>query len=285
MPTFATPAPITVTLDLVIADVRLRAGERDDTVVVITPRNPADPEDVQLAERTRAEFADGRLGIRAPRSWRSLSPFRTGGALDIEIDLPAGSEVRGEASIAELHAAGRLGTCRFSTSMGDLSLERVGPATLATHGRVTIGRTEGSAEINAAGAVRIGTTGGPTTIKNLNGTTEVDTVEAGLTCRSANGDISVGTALADVEATTSKGDVRIDEVVRGGVSLETAHGRIEIGIRPGTAAQLDVHSRLGRVRNALDVTDGPDASDEIATVRARTSVGDIVVRRPESTTR
>jgi hypothetical protein len=35
MPTFATPEPITVTRDLVLADGRLRAGERADTVVVI----------------------------------------------------------------------------------------------------------------------------------------------------------------------------------------------------------------------------------------------------------
>jgi putative adhesin len=282
MPTFATPGPISVTLDLNIADVRLHAGDRADTVVTIAPRNPAESEDVELAERTRVEFADGRLGIRAPRSWRSLSPFRTGGALDVEIELPTGSEVRGEASIAEVQAAGELGACRFKTSVGDLTFDRTGPATLSTNGRVTVGRIGGPADINSAGAVRIGTTTGSTTIKNLNGATEVDTVEGDLTCRAANGDISVGTALGHVKATTSNGDVSVDEVVRGDISLETSHGRIEIGIRPGTAAQLDVHSRLGRVRNDLESADGPDRSDEIATVRARTSLGDVVIRRPES---
>src|SRR5918997_1966775 len=123
MPTFATPGPISVTLDLIIADVRLRAGDRADTVVTIAPRNPSESEDVELAERTRVEFADGRMEIRAPRTWRSISPFRSGGALDIEIDLPAGSEVRGEASIAEVHAAGELGPCRFKTSVGDLTFD------------------------------------------------------------------------------------------------------------------------------------------------------------------
>ena len=284
MPTFTTPDPITVTLDLVIADVRLRAGERADTVVTIAPRNPSDSEDVRAAERVRTEFADGRLEVRAHRTWRSNISSRTGGALDIEIELPSGSEVRGEASIAEVHAAGEFGACRFTTSVGDLTFDRTGSATLSTHGRVSVARIGGSAEIKSAGAVRIGELAGTATIKNLNGATEVGTVAGGLTCRSANGDISVGTALADVKATTSNGDVRIDEVVRGDVSLETANGRIEIGIRPGTAARLDVHSRLGVVRNALDQADGPEGSDEIATVRARTSLGDVVVRRPESRT-
>jgi putative adhesin len=284
MPTFATPEPITATLTLVVADVRLRAADRADTVVTIAPRDPSDAEDVQLAERTRVEFADGRLEIRAHRSWRSISPFRSGGALDIEIDLPAGSEVRGEASMAEVHAAGPLGTCHFTTSVGDFTFDRTGPATFSTNGRVSVGRIEGPAEIKAAGAVRIDEIGGTTTIKNLNGVTHVGRVTADLTCRAANGDIAVDTTLAGVSATTSNGDIRVDEVISGDVSLETAYGRIEVGIRPGTAAQLDVNSRHGRVRNALDAVEGPDRSDEVASVRARTSYGDVVIRRPESHT-
>jgi len=284
MPTFATPEPITVTLELVIADVRLRASERADTVVTVGPRDPSDAEDVEAAERSRVEFTDGRLVVRTRRSWRSVSPFRTGGAVDLEIELPTGSELHADGSIAEVHAAGELGTCRVKTSVGDLTFDRTGPATLSTNGRVSVGRIGGPAEISSAGAVRIGEIAGTTTIKNLNGATHVGTVGGELTCRAANGDVSVGTALTDVTATTSNGEVRVDEVVRGTVTLETANGRIEIGIRPGTAAQLDVRSRLGRVRNALDTADGPDRSDEIATVRARTSLGDIVVRRPEAGT-
>lgn len=282
MPTFATPDPISVTLTLVVADVRLRAGDRADTVVTIGPRDPSDAEDVQLAERTRAEFADGRLEIRAHRSWLSFSPFSSGGALDIEIELPAGSDVSCEASVAEVHAAGPLGACEFSTSMGDLTFDRTGSVRLSTNGRVSVGRIDGSAEIKAAGAVRIGETRGTTTIKNLNGATHLGTAAADVTCRAANGDISLDTTLANVEAASSNGDIRIDEVVRGDVSLKTAYGRIEVGIRPGTAAKLDVHSRAGQVRNALDTVDGPDHTDEVATVRARTSYGNVVIRRPES---
>src|SRR5687768_6369245 len=57
MPTFATPEPITVTLTLTLADIRLRASERADTVLTIGPRDPSNAKDVQLAEQTRAEFA------------------------------------------------------------------------------------------------------------------------------------------------------------------------------------------------------------------------------------
>jgi DUF4097 and DUF4098 domain-containing protein YvlB len=284
MPTFATPDPITVTLTLTVADIRLRASERTDTVVTIGPRDPSNAKDVELAERTRTEFADGRLEIHAPQPWRVLGPSRNAGTLDIEIELPAGSTAHGEAWIADLHTTGELGRCDFATSMGDLTVDRTGPAKLSTNGRVTARRIGGTAEIKAAGDVRIDEVGGTTTIKNLNGATHVGRVEGVFTCRSANGEIIVDTALAAVTATTSNGGIRVDEVVRGDISLKTANGHIEVGIRPGTAARLDVHTKFGRVSNSLDEADGPGESDEVATVNTRTSYGNIVIRRPESHT-
>lgn len=284
MPTFDTPDPITVTLTLTVADVRLRASERADTIVTVAPRDPSNAKDVELAERTRTEFADGRLEIHAPQPWRVLGPSRNAGALDVEIELPTGSAVHGEAWITDLHTTGELGRCDFTTSMGDLTVDRTGPAKLATNSRVTAHRIGGAAEIKSAGAVRIDEVGGTTTIKNLNGTTQVGRVGGDLTCRSANGDITIDTALAAVTATTSNGSIRIDEIVRGDISLKTANGHVEIGIRPGTAARLDVHTKFGRVRNYLDAADGPGESDEVATITTRTSVGDVVIRRPESHT-
>jgi DUF4097 and DUF4098 domain-containing protein YvlB len=281
MPTFATPEPISVTLQLLSAEIRVRASDRDDTVVVLNPSDPSSSEDVEAADRTRVDYSDGRLEIAAPRTWRRFSPFRSGGAIDIDIDLPAGSDLRGEASIAHVQADGRLGACHITTSAGDFSLDRTDEVTLATSGRVSLRRAGGPAEISAAGAVDIGELAGTAAIKNLNGATRLGLVAGDLKCRAANGDIVIATSLGGVEATTSNGDVQVDEVVRGTVSLETGNGRIEIGIRPGTAARLDVSSRFGRVRNLLDAADGPDPSDEVAAVRARTSHGDVVIRRPE----
>ena len=47
-------------------------------------------------------------------------------------------------------------------------------------------------------------------------------------------------AAPSVVAKTANGDVRLGEVVRGSVVLETAIGDLEVGIREGTAAWLDV---------------------------------------------
>jgi hypothetical protein len=61
--------------------------------------------------------------------------------------------------------------------------------------------------------------------------------------------------------------------------LKTAFGRLEVGIREGSAALLDVYSSFGRIHNDLTASEGPQPSDETVQLRARTSYGDIVIQR------
>ena len=68
--------------------------------------------------------------------------------------------------------------------------------------------------------------------------------------------------------------------MRGSVVLETGFGELELGVREGTTAWLDVIAQHGSVRSELNAIDGPQQSDETVEVRARTGYGDIVIRRP-----
>jgi len=67
MPTFDTPEPITVTLEIGVADLRITAGERTDTVVDVRPSDDTDESDVQAAQQVRVDFAHGELRITGPR--------------------------------------------------------------------------------------------------------------------------------------------------------------------------------------------------------------------------
>jgi hypothetical protein len=93
--------------------------------------------------------------------------------------------------------------------------------------------------------------------------------------------ISVGRALTDLAATTADGNLQIGEVRRGSVRLESAAGSIDIGVRDRTAAQLDVSSTVGSVRNALVGTDSPGTAQHTVKVYARTKIGAIDVRRAQ----
>lgn len=280
MPTFDTPEPISVTINKFVGDARVIAGDSAETTVEVSPSDPADEADVKAARHTRVEYADGALLISDSKSWRHYSPFGGSGSIALTIALPAGSALAGEALMGDLRAEGRLGACRFRTATGHIWLDEAGPLRLGTGtGRVTVGRAVGAAEITGCGELHIRTLDGSAVIKNLNGPTWVGEITGELRCRAANGDIVVERALAGIDARTANGDIRVGEVVRGSVSLHTASGELEIGIRAGTAALLDVRSHFGQVRNALDAVDGPGAVDETVEVHARTAHGDIVIRR------
>jgi DUF4097 and DUF4098 domain-containing protein YvlB len=120
-------------------------------------------------------------------------------------------------------------------------------------------------------------------LKNANGDTWVGVAGGDLRISTANGSISVDLAQASVVAKSSNGDVRLGEVVRGSVVLETRLGDLEVGIREGTAAWLDVSAKAGTVHNMLEAGDAPGPSTETVEVRAHTSVGEIAIRRPDTT--
>ncbi|MFI6825352.1 DUF4097 family beta strand repeat-containing protein [Micromonospora sp. NPDC050187] len=281
MPVFATPDPISVTIELSAGDVRLIASNRTDTVVEVRPSDESDDSDVKAAQQTRVEYANGALTVRGPKV-RAFDLSKKTRSVAVLVELPAGSAVHGDVSAGDFHSTGVLGECRLKTSVGHIRLDRTGQLRLDTSaGHVTVDTAVGDAEIaTGSGHVRIREIGGAAVIKNSNGNTDVGTVTGELRARTANGDISVERADAGVEAKTSNGTIRIGRVARDSVTLTTAAGDLEIGVAAGTAAWLDLKTGYGRVHNALDdLGQGPEKSEETVEVRAHTTFGDITVRR------
>lgn len=281
MPTFATPEPITATLDLAVGEVRIRAGDRADTVVDVQPSDASSGDDVKVAELTRVEYADGRLLVKAPKL-RSWSLRGTGGSIDLTIELPAGSELRGSAQMGGFDVDGPLGDCRIKSGLGAIRLDQARAVNLKTGtGDITVDRASGHAELTTgSGEVRVRALGASAVIKNSNGDTWVGRAEGDLRLHAANGDLAVEESRATVVAKSANGDVRLGEVAPGSVVLETKLGDLEVGIPEGTAAWLDVRAGAGRIHNSLAGSDAPEPSDETVEVRAHTTVGDVVIRRP-----
>ena len=295
MPAYETPEPISAAFELEVGTARITAGKRTDTVVEVLPRNGSDDNDVRAVQQTQVTCSGGRLTVRTPKK-RSL--FGKPGAIEVSVDLPAGSDVRGTTGMGGFSCEGRLGEVTLKTSLGDLQVDEAAGAGLRTdHGDIRLARSTGDVEVVGAGRIEVGTVAGAATVKNGNGATEIGEVTGGLRTNTANGDtsigvahggvgaksangrIEVGVAHAGVEAVSSNGRIRVGDVTRGRIDLRTSVGDLEVGIREGTAAWLDLNTKYGAVRNALGSSAGPEDSDETAEVHARTSAGDIVVRR------
>lgn len=246
MPTFATPEPITADIEIVSGAVHLIATDRDDTVVRVSPRDADRASDVRIAEGARVDFRNGTLTVSAGRRFISLG---RGGAVIVDVELPSRSRLQVSSASANLRADGQYGDCRFATASGDANIESVTGDLKAdsASGDVTIGELVGNVTFRAAS--------GSLSVKRLNGT---------LNAQTASGDTTVAAAVAGV------------------ISVQTGSGEIEIGVAEGTAAQLDLRTHSGHVRNGLAPTDGPADGDETLTANVRTGSGDVSVRRATS---
>ncbi|WP_067500099.1 DUF4097 family beta strand repeat-containing protein [Actinoplanes sp. TFC3] len=280
MPAFDTLEPIDVTLELNVGDVRLTASERTDTVVGIRPANPASDRDVQSAEQTRVEFADGRLTVRTPRP-RGLGLLGKPGSVDVDIALPTGSRLRLNAAIGTVHATGTLGDTFIKTATGAVQLEHTGAVEIITaSGAVTLSQAAGDVRISTAdGVTELSEVQGSAVVKNSNGDSRIGRVAGNLKISNANGNIVVHSAGADVHATTANGSIRLDQVSNGSVNVQTAAGSLHVGVTPGTAAYLDLNTTFGKVRSELSATDGPEHGEGSVEIKARTAFGNIDIVR------
>jgi DUF4097 and DUF4098 domain-containing protein YvlB len=278
MPTFETPEPIFATTSLVVGNVWIIASDRRDTSVVVAPSDRSNDSDVKAAEATRVEYSHGTLVVKGPKQ-RPFSFWKTG-SIEVTIEMPADSRLGGDVAVGDFRCDGRLGECKITAATGSIRLDQTGPLNLSTAtGSITVDRAEGRAELTGAGEVRIRRIDGPATIKNLNGDTWIGEITGDFRCRAANGNVAVDRAQSSLVAKTANGDIRFRDVARGSAVLETAFGELEVGIREGTSALLDVRSGFGTVDNSLSAADGPEPSGETLEVRARTSFGDILIHR------
>ncbi|MGY3684657.1 DUF4097 family beta strand repeat-containing protein [Streptomyces sp. TE33382] len=277
MPSFDTPQPISVTARVDAGSIQFTAADRPDTVVEVRPRDPKKDKDVRAAEQTEATYASGVLTVRTPKS----SLLGRTGTVDVTVDLPTNSRIDLTGAWTQVLGEGRLGEVRVKTSSGDVRLDTTGPLKLtASHGSITVDRVEGPAEITtSSGSLRVGLVDGTAVLKNSHGTTTVGAATGELRVSGANGDIQIERAENSVTATTAHGALRVAEVARGTVQLETSYGAIDIGVREGTAAWLDVSSSSGQVRNTLTTSETPAKTENTVEVHARTRYGNIDIRR------
>jgi DUF4097 and DUF4098 domain-containing protein YvlB len=279
MPTFDTPEPITATIDVAVGDVEISAGDGAETVVDVRPSDASNREDVDAAAATRVEYTNRHLLIKAPKPpWLS----KRGGRIDVTIELPAGSSVRGTGQLTDFRSDGALGECRIKTGVGQIRLDRADASTLKTGiGDISVEHATGHTEITTGtGEVRVRELDASAVIKNSHGDSWIGLAGGDVRLTAAHGSIAVDRARGSIVAKSSIGDIRLGEVAGGSVVLETRLGDLEVGIPAGTAAWLDASAKVGHVHNMLDTSDAPGASDATVAVRARTAVGEIAVRRP-----
>jgi len=279
MPTYSTPTPIDLAINLQVGEIQVVAGDRTDTVVTVSPTNPAKAVDRRGAEDTKVELDGQRLTVKGPRprvSW--IGPTES---VDLLIEVPTGSRFTAEIAVGAVRTVGRLGATRIKSSMGSVDVEASDDLWLrAGHGTVTVGTIDGGAEITADhGQIRIGTVTGDAVLKASHGSIEVGQSGGDVDAKLAYGDLEITHALGSVATKTSYGSIRLHEVSSGSIEVESGFGQVDIGVRADVPAWLDLSSKSGHVRNQLGDNRTPAESEQSVAVRARTQAGGITIQR------
>jgi hypothetical protein len=283
MPTYThnTPTAIDLAINLPVGAIEVIAGDRADTVVTVSPTNPAKAVDQRGAEETKVDFDGQRLTITGPKPRFSvIGPTES---VDLKIELPTGSRFTAEIAVGGVRTVGRLGATRIKSSMGSVDLDTTGDLWLrAGHGNTTVGTTEGGIEVTADhGQIRVGTVTGDSILKASHGSIMVGESGGDLEAKLSYGDLEITKALASVAAKTSYGAIQLREVSSGSIQVESGFGQVTVGVRPGIPAWLDLSSKDGRVRNQLDGDRAPDPSEPTVVIRARTQAADITIQRAQ----
>ncbi|MFW0772821.1 DUF4097 family beta strand repeat-containing protein [Paenarthrobacter nitroguajacolicus] len=285
MATFQIPQPIAVVIDVSVrGDMWIVARDHPQTEVTVQPRKAKRSLDARMAEQTTVDYSDGRLQVRLHPGFRH-SWFSDGGAVEITVEVPAGSSLELRSAMGDLRCEGEFGTADLKTDLGHIRVEHCGELQAHTDmGDVTVERASGRSRIKTgSGKIRIRDIEGVATVKNGNGNTYIACASGELSVSAANGDVSLERAGGSTTVKTSNGDITVGEVAAGTLTVQTAAGALAVGVREGTAAWLDLNTKYGRVRNALEATSGPGETTHKVEIRARNAYGDIhVVRSPIS---
>src|SRR4051794_916293 len=176
MQNFDTPTPISAVLDIPAGRVRFIAADRTDTAVQVLPADASKGRDVKAAEQTTVAYGDGVLRIEAVAKDQYFGPS---GAIEVTVQLPAGSRVEAKAASAEFRGVGRLGDVTVEGAHGSVKFDEAASARLTLlAGDVSVGRLGGPAEITTAkGDIRI-----------------TEAVRGTVTLRTEHGEISLGAA-------------------------------------------------------------------------------------------
>jgi DUF4097 and DUF4098 domain-containing protein YvlB len=261
MPTYDTPEPIAVRVEVAAGAVRLVATDRNDTVVTVRAHDEFRAGDVRAAEDTRVDYTNGKLTVSATR--RGFAHFR-GGAVDVDIALPSRSRLKASVASADVRTVGGLADCKIASASGDLDLDVVrGNLKAAT----------------ASGSIAVQAVDGDASVTTASGSTAIGEVDGDLAFKAASGDLRVARLSGGMRAQTASGSVAVTTAVRGGISVFTSSGEVGVGVVEGTAARLDLITGSGAVTNQLDAAEGPVDGDDTLLIHVRTGSGDIDIHR------
>ncbi len=262
--------PGRLTLDLRLPEGRIDVKTVDGAVTEIELDARGNEDEVRdLLEGARVEAretSDGHEVIVDVEDRRRIG-FGFWRRVDVRLTVraPHGAKLRAETASADVQCRGRLSSVEVNTASGDVELDEI---------------DDDAAIKTASGDVEIDEVGGALAVSTASGDIEVARAGGDAAAKTASGDVMIRDAGAGVTAATASGDQRIGAVRQGAVTLQSASGDIEVGIRKGSNLWVDARSMSGQTSSELELSDAPSEDDApLVELRATSMSGEIRIVR------
>ena len=252
-------------------DVRVRCTTADGTARVrLTARGDVDLGPVEVREDGAALVVvvpnltdqDTPAGFTLRLGPLSLGSLGSGStAVDVEVDLPGGSEVSARTKFGDISVVGEAGRVWARTGAGDVTVENADRVRLASgSGDVSVRSCHGGDITTGAGDISLD-----------------EVLGADLQCRAGAGTVLIRHSRSDnVSIVTGSGDVTV-HLSHGSLECRSGTGSVETIVPRAVPVWLDLTSGIGRVTKDLEAVGAPEDGQSHLSVRARTGVGNVHV--------
>lgn len=267
--TFEIPGPLALSVKLPAGDIELATHDAPLAEVELVPLRSNEASS-RIADEARVELRRRAEGYELVVDAEEGRPgfgflFRGGAELRLTARVPSGTDLEIQTRSADLSGSGTFGAAAVKTASGETELPSVA----------------GDAVVkSASGDVSIASIGGAFVANTASGDVEVAEVRGSAVVKTASGDVELGTLGAGASISCASGDVRLVSVAEGEVTIQSASGDIDVGIRRGSRLWVDARSMSGETRSELELGDVPESDDgPLVELRATTMSGDVLVRR------
>lgn len=266
MTTFEPSGPVAVKVTLAGGEVTVNASELPGVEVELVPQRDNEPTRKLIAE-ARVEMVEigGRHEVIVNLGKANGFTMGRGPRVRVRVRCPRGSDMSVRSSSADVEATGLLGFVEVKTASGEVSLEDVRSAQIAT----------------ASGDVEVRESDQGLNMRTLSGDVTVGRCGGALAVNVVSGDLSVAEAAAGFQVATVSGDVRIRSAGGGPMQIVSVSGDVHLAIKPGESLYVDASSLSGDLSSELELETTASAASEsqVRDLSIRTVSGDVEIVR------